>query len=238
MFEFVSNPRRWARMTVLLSRDGTVPFYGMMGLDLENPSIFCNALRSVVRRELSQHPHAVTPASFVPQVLKEIEKSCGDKLGDEFRDWATYVYQDIPADHPHGFAWSSIMRRCVADSTIWSRLGLPADKSRALQMEYSKATSEADIAEIEAQVRAEPVSEWDRDMIARFTMFSEETPPSLWIVGTIRFRRSQIALRDLFDELSEEEVRVFRQSIQSIAQADQLTSLSELKDPRGLKEPA
>jgi hypothetical protein len=227
-----SDPRRWARMTALLSLDMALPYYVPMELSVGDPEDLAAVMRDVVTREMLVDPLAVTPVGFPEKMVREVAGALGTAEAETLAAWATHVLVDFPAERPGAYAWSTVLRFASVDPRRWAALQLPSSDSDNALASYREAAGEDLIAELNYDQRRNSMTDWDDRIMRSFTFFSEESPPSTWIAGTIRHARFRRALTRIVRRLTEPTLARFRAGALALARQHSLTALDELPDPR------
>jgi hypothetical protein len=218
--------------------DLTVPFYKFMGLEIVQVEKFVATVRYLIGELRTESPEGKRQSAFTKRSLHYIEREMGAETRQRLTHWIQFVFEDIPSDYPHTNAWASILTWCSAKPEQWECLGLPAQKSRLLLLEYRETMWDKDVLRLREEEKEEPMSEWDAYIYTEQQFDDDCMDPFLWIINTVNKYRFQCALKSLVDRLSDSEISVLTQKAQEIGAQYGLTGITELQNPKGLHEQA
>lgn len=240
------EPTRWGTILTLLSMDIMVPFYESMGLKIPDRESFLATLRCLIlsnRGAYAANPTVVP--SLAERVLEEVERYFGKEFRDPLLMWGTYVFEDIPADHPHSNVWKRLFSTCAhsPNRSLWNRLGLPSDKSDSLLKDYIEITDNDDvwdsIEELDQRLDEGAISEWDLSMFVRHQFDRELGDPFNWVINTVNLYRFQCFLNKLLAQLSDSQIESLWEQAKVLAKEKKLSMdeiVENLRHPCDLKE--
>ncbi len=240
MHESGMSLERCKRNIILLSLDITMPAYKHMGLNFpEGKKVdFVEVLRNIIRGMGGASVYIPIPPTLIQNVLQGIEARLGRQARDHYLDWAVYIYEEAPADHPHTQAWSSILTWCAARPTRWALLDLPKSISKQSRRDLIISAECLDIEELFAQSTAEHLSQWDSNILDERKFEDGPWSPGLAVESNVFRYRFRCALKRLVNVLSKEEVDLFWKSVQAVGLENDLTIIDDLRGPKDLREPA
>lgn len=187
------NPRRWDKITSLLSMDVVRPFYDLMGLRSSEPDVLQQVLRQEIiagRKRFAAQPDVDAPIDL-QTVLDTVSEALGAQFGEYLTLWATYVFHDAPADNRNLARWSAVLQACRGEPNLWARLGFPDDSLDRFRQ--SKNTTE--YRRRQEEVDAQPLTDWDLhqyvvklydDILYGESAGQVPDGPRLWVLPTVK----------------------------------------------------
>lgn len=204
---------RWKDALVLLSLDLAAPFGASFGLPELGSEIqpvlrqFILALREETRAAGRAPSDLGTPA------LASIEEALDADVAGRVKVFVERLYHEVHTDQPQGSGWWLAfffdLQGLVAP--------LPTTKQVDLQRLWTNTTDMTELDNLIAQVKSEPLSEWDLDMCSRHALDPEGSPsPFHRIEKALRMRRFLAFARSAVKLLDDDERELLRERAEQV----------------------
>lgn len=240
MTKLTLHPKRCERLVALLSLDIVRPLYQAMGLGLSETDSdkLLSLLRDTITARGGAYLKIPVPDDFSEMLVERLRRGIGKSAQETFLSWAVYDYVDIPADHPHRQAWTTILSWCGARSDKWSTLGLPTEIAEKLRQEFRNQTTLHDVEQYLGEMSSNQMSDWDQKVFEQRKSNDDAWEPISSVEVTIYQVRVIYALDYLVSHLSKDHLDIFLANAQSIGSSRDLITVKKLKKPDDLREAA
>jgi hypothetical protein len=168
---------QWAQLLSMLSLDGALSLYDVMGVPVDDKGAFHEALREVIneaRSVMKASPNYVpSPASML---LDRLDRTTRER----FLAWARGVFLGYHADQPQWSAWDIVFSHW-AYSRARDLDFLPEAKREFFLAGYREKVETDDVKRKAKELLNKPMSDWDLEIYARhgYGIAWESTPFSL-----------------------------------------------------------
>lgn len=102
--------------------------------------------------------------------------------------------------------------------------------------EYRDMTWDQDVLDLHEKEKEKPLSSWDTEIHVSRQFDDDFMDPFLWIINTVNHCRFLRAFKTLLTQLSDAEIAALWESLQKIGLENELTRISDLKNPKDLRE--
>ena len=213
----VFSSQQWRQLLSLLSLDGVIPLYEIMGLMVRDKAIFLQVLRQTIREIRVQYEADATHVPIVAAMLiRNLEREISTETALTFIAWAKTVFLGNHSEQPTWSAWDIVFSHW-AYSRQRDVAFLSADLRDYLVIGYREQVDPEDITNrIEAQ-KMQQLSEWDMDVFVRQGYSIEDAPNPYQTVKFItRIHRLQTFLAQFALKLSSSEKEQVERQAQSL----------------------
>jgi hypothetical protein len=197
-----------------------------------------NELREIIRESGGASRAISLLPDFAERVLDRLAKRIGADVSDTYLSWVLYTYEESPSDHPHTFAWSTVLNWCAALPSRWDLLELPKTLARDMRLRVAEAMDWTEVERLVERSVEAGMSAWDARVVNDRRFDDGPWDVSLAIGSNVYRQRFRTALEWMSGQLSDEERASFRAEASAVGRENELTSIEELRSPTDLREPA
>lgn len=239
--EITRAQEKWGAMVALLSMDVVKPFYGYMGLDIEDPDRFMLLLRQVIianRREFEANPGRVP--ELRKRTLTAISRTLGPAKAEELEYWFDDSFVWFPDEDAVYDQWGAILMQSVSKEDRWSFLGLPdrlSETARKKLLDEVMENANKEIYALSDKVDEIPHTKWDIEMYALHHFDDYDYDPfSIGVMAVVRYRREKRYVKWLVESMDKEELDTFINNANRLRRdKPQMQILKEIRVPEELQ---